>query len=206
MDIQVGTRIGHIVVVDILEKDKNYKQIYLCQCDCGTTKKMKRGTLLRKLDRVLSCGCQRAISRKRHGHKVGGKPSATYSTWESLKKRCKDKDDKNYGGRGIKYCEEWEQFENFLKDVGEKPQGFELDRIDNDGDYEPNNVRWISHKENCSNRSDSIIVTIDDKSMCVASWCKKLGVNKDMVYQRIRRGWDAKKAIQTKSIYKRKTS
>lgn len=78
-----------------------------------------------------------------------------YNAWKSMRKRCSDpahENYKHYGGRGIKVCARWEEFANFLADMGERPEGMELDRKDNDRDYEPGNCRWVSHKDNCNNR------------------------------------------------------
>ncbi len=95
-----------------------------------------------------SCGCR----KRPHGH---SRPSRTYNTWQSMKKRCASKDDKNYvyyGARGIRFCERWSDFSTFLADMGVRPEGKTLDRIDTDGNYEPNNCRWATPKEQWVNR------------------------------------------------------
>lgn len=92
----------------------------------------------------------------KHGHSVGEKPSTTYNSWAAMKQRCYDPKRSNYayyGGRGIKVCDQWiNSFDQFLADMGERPEGKTLDRIDVNGNYEPSNCRWVTAKEQTSNR------------------------------------------------------
>lgn len=96
----------------------------------------------------------------RHGYAIRSQPkSVEYDTWVSMRSRCRNPnraDYEYYGGRGIKVCERWDSFENFLSDMGERPPGTSIDRIDPDGDYEPGNCRWATKVEQRHNRRDSV--------------------------------------------------
>lgn len=92
---------------------------------------------------------------RKHGHAIAGQQSLTYRCWTGMRQRCTNPNSHRfllYGGRGIKVCQRWDSFENFLADMGEKPDGLSLDRINNDGNYEPSNCRWATRKEQAQNR------------------------------------------------------
>jgi hypothetical protein len=130
----------------------------------------------------------------------GGKGTVEYYAWANMKTRCYNPNYFlyfRYGGRGIKVCDEWvKSFTKFLEDVGEKPtKDHSLDRIDNNGDYEPNNVRWATKKQQTDNRRSTILVTVGDVTLPLIDWCHKTGVQYKTAHARIKRGWTRERAI-----------
>ncbi len=144
---------------DAILRDGHY--FVRCRCTCGTEKEVRLDVL--KSGNSKSCGCLRTeMSKKRlvsylttHGHAKSAGRSPTYASWVSMRQRCFNKQQRrysDYGGRGILICERWNSFENFLADMGERPYGTSLDRIDNGGNYEPGNCRWVTCAEQNKNK------------------------------------------------------
>ncbi|MDE4297182.1 hypothetical protein PXK56_18520 [Phaeobacter gallaeciensis] len=127
-----------------------------------------------------------------------------YQAWNSMKQRCmnaKSKDYPRYGGRGIKICDRWLSFENFLADMGEKPRDMTLDRIDNDGDYEPGNCRWASARTQSNNRRSNHCLTYEGKTQTLSEWSRETGIEKATLLNRIKNGWDTKAVLTTSVDY-----
>lgn len=147
-----GQRFGRWTVKKKGEQKDN-RTAWLCVCDCGNTNTIITRVLVKGQSK--SCGClQREIATK-HGHNTLKGSSTEYNSWHKMKQRCLNPNDKryhDYGGRGIKICEHWMDFDNFLEDMGKKPSPkHTIDRIDVNGDYEPSNCRWSDDFEQQAN-------------------------------------------------------
>lgn len=164
-----------------------------CVCDCGTQKTVRRCHLVS--GESQACGCQRK------GHVTHGKSrTPTWQSWKTMKYRCQDPNSNEYhryGARGISVCERWQKFENFLSDMGERPPGTTLDRIDSRGNYEPGNCRWADKYVQANNRSNSRKLHIGPVSKTLADWVRSAGVKYSLVQGRMMRGWDLKKSLNT---------
>lgn len=136
----------------------------------------------------------------KHGMtRVAGRHSPrtpTYLSWQRMKSRCtnpNDRDFPRYNRRGITLCERWHSFSNFLEDMGERPAQTVLDRIDNNGNYEPSNCRWVSVQESCNNRSSNRLITIQGVTRSITEWCEVTGLGLTFM-SRIHRGWEPERA------------
>lgn len=135
----------------------------------------------------------------RHGHGKRTKKSPTYSTWSMMKHRCSCPSYDRYsyyGGRGITVCERWQIFENFLEDMGERPAGATLDRIDTNKGYSKDNCRWATKAQQQSNRRNCVFVTINGKTQTIKAWAEELGVPYKRVMGRKKRNWPIEKLFE----------
>jgi hypothetical protein len=179
------------------------RQAGLFLCECG--KQFPALIYSVKSRNTKSCGCwklrtliQNGKNNRTHGHTINGKQSPTWKTWMSMINRCTNRKHKHfadYGGRGIAISDRWMKFENFLEDMGERPQSKTLDRIDNNGNYEPGNCRWATKKEQCNNSRANIIVYFRGERMTLAQAAEIVGVRYGTLYHRLCLGWSAARAL-----------
>lgn len=129
------------------------------------------------------------VYQNRYAH--GRKPTREYASWTQMKYRCGNPKCKNYlkyGGRGIRVCEEWKSFDRFYADMGPRPEGTSLDRIDNNGNYEPGNCRWATHAIQMANRRCTVWVEFNGEKNCIRQWALKLGLGERLLLRRYRKG------------------
>lgn len=129
--------------------------------------------------------------------------SLTYKVWHAMRKRCSEPSYKNfhrYGGRGIKVCSRWESFDAFVEDMGMQPAGMILDRRDNDGDYSPENCRWVTSAQSNRNYSRNRNYTARGKTMCLADWATEIGLSQQALWARMQRGWSIEQAISLPAL------
>lgn len=162
----------------------------MCRCaGCGRTKKVWNCNLANG----SSTGCRSCAMK---GHGLVGTPS--YRSWYGMKQRCtnpKSPKYKDYGGRGITVCDRWMSFNNFFEDMGQRSAGMSLDRIDNNGIYEPGNCRWANYRQQARNTRRSRILSSGGVSMCITAWADHLGISRSTIDGRLDRGWPIDKAL-----------
>lgn len=167
------------------------EQKWLCRCKCGTEREVVRSSLV--FGRSKSCGClsrESAKTRAIHGFCAGGRKQRWYLAWHAMMARCSDTKNAKYhryGGRGIKVCERWHDKFAFFADMGESPPGLTLDRIDNNGDYEPGNCRWVDRLTQRHNQERTEWLTYNGRTMCSAQWAKELGIARSSLRRRLKK-------------------
>lgn len=177
---------------------KDGGRLWLCRCDCGNDHTTRAKSLVQGATR--SCGCLRRedVSRRKKTHGMTDSPE--FTVWSSMLRRCRTPSTPGYdlyGGRGIAVCERWLQFENFIADMGLRPKGMTLDRIDSNGDYEPSNCRWATMKEQQNNRRNNVCLTFEGRTLTVSQWADVLSLPSSALRARVSRGWSAEKTLTT---------
>lgn len=194
-----GQKYGRYTVISTHRVIGTYLYYGLCQCECGSDRRYVGATALRNGE-AQSCGCLHRERVTKHG--AWGHP--LFQTWSGMQSRCTNKDDKRYdryGGRGIKICARWNDVNAFIKDMGPKfKKGLQLDRIDNDGDYTKENCRWATTGEQTRNYSRNVRLTLNGETLCIADWATKLNINYGTLWDRIKQGWSAKRALTTPTL------
>lgn len=202
----IGKRFGRLTVIEKIGLDeKKQNVLWRCKCDCGNEDIVRTSHLMDGSTR--SCGCYaRDVTSKRstkHGDYKGDKPTRLYKIWYDMKSRCKYESTngyERYGGRGITVCEEWDtdytKFKEWALLAGYQ-EGLTLDRIDNNGNYCPENCRWVTMKEQARNRTTNHYITYNGETKCVTEWAEEFGIDQGLFYNRLRRGWSIEKIIST---------
>lgn len=187
-----GLRFGKLLVLE-QAPNRSKHRAWKCVCDCGkekvlTTEQFYQGT-------VKSCGCLR--------FKHGLRNTASYDIWCNMIRRCDNPEAEeypNYGGRGIKVCDRWRGdsgMQNFYEDMGERPTGLSLDRIDNDGPYSPENCRWATIKQQSMNKRNTRLVTYRGETKPLMEWASIVGIRYIRLIHRLRKNWTVERAFET---------
>ena len=205
-----GKRFGKLTVIKKHNQDKWGCWNWLCKCDCGKESIVSGGHL--RGMKTKSCGCSRKES-KNFSHKMTG--TRIYSIWQAMKSRCyyeKSEIFKYYGGRGIKVCDEWKNsfisfyewsMKNGYDENAERGQ-CTIDRIDVNGNYEPNNCRWATIKQQANNTRRNHFIEYNGKTQTVSQWANELGVEPDSIFNRLQKGFTEEEALTLKFYERRK--
>ncbi len=191
MDL-TGQRFGRLVVIKSAP-NMGVENAYHCRCDCGSLKVFRRSNI--KSGHTKSCGC---LGKETH-FKHGACRTRTYNSWMSAKRRCDYPEAtgyRNYGGRGITMCDRWyNSYQAFLSDMGERPKEHSIDRIDPNGNYEPDNCRWASRKTQNNNTSRSHILEFQGRKQTISQWAKEYGLVPNSLSKRLQLGWTVERAL-----------
>lgn len=193
IDVVVGEKYSHLLVLSITE---SRYPMALCRCDCGKEKRIRVSSIRFRF--THSCGCYRKRSKTKHGMK--GTPE--YKVWKGINARCNNPNGAgwaNYGGRGISVCQRWSGehgFSNFISDMGLRPSDkHTIDRIDNNGNYEPKNCRWATRSQQMMNTRKSRMMTFDGCTKSMKQWSIDLGIPYGRILNRVHRGHSVENSL-----------
>lgn len=198
----IGKKSNMLTVIGISKKLPNDKRTYLnCKCDCGNTVRVLPYQFNK--GKVKSCGCLKHLS---YNHIDGRTINPLYELWFNMIDRCENPNHPKYyryGKRGVKVCDEWHDFNNFVSwsdSIGGRPDGYSIERINNNGNYEPSNCKWASSKEQSENKSTTIYLEYNGETKSLPEWCRITGLSWDVIYNRLQKGWSVEKALSTPKL------
>jgi hypothetical protein len=205
----IDQKFGRLTVIK-LHSIKNRTTQWLCKCECGKKTTVSVGDL--RSNHTKSCGClhQEIINQGKAHFKHGMEGTIFYSKWAGMKRRCLNKNDKKYfryGGRGIIICDKWLNFNNFRDDMYQSylehykqfGKNTSIDRINVNGNYEPNNCKWSTQKEQTNNMRKNIFITFNGQTLTIKQWAEKLNIPNTTLWNRLNTlHWPIKKAFTNK--------
>lgn len=189
-----GQKFSRLTAVEYVKGSR-----WRCLCECGNTHETSTGHLMSGI--VRSCGCLVRDTLVKRNSTHGHPRDRTYWSWSHMLQRCLNQSDKSYadyGGRGITVCDEWLRFEAFFADMGDKPPGLLLDRIDNSCGYYNGNCRWTTRIVQNNNKRNSLRYTHDGRTLSLNEWAAETGIDRETIWARIKNsGWAVDRALTT---------
>lgn len=196
LDNYIGKKYNKWTVLSISEVRHNKGFLFLCECECGITKNVSKANLLNNKSKACrSCGVKKEIKNVEH---------RLYSIWKSMRSRCNNPNTDNYkyyGGRGIKICERWNDFLLFLEDMEDSfEEGLSLDRIDNDGNYSPDNCKWSTNIEQSKNTRRTLKLFFEGEYYTQSELSEKTGVNSSTIQRRRKSNYSPEEIVYGKNL------
>jgi hypothetical protein len=198
--LDLGQTFGRLTVLSEEDHDPERKY-WRCRCACGVESVVRQDHLVS--GRTQSCGClvpdTTRIRSTTHGDTIGAHRAPEYKVWCAMLERCYKPENtgyKHYGARGIRVCDRWKSYENFLSDMGRRPSPkHTIDREHNDGNYEPSNCRWATYTQQARNRSNNRMLSHNGITCCIAEWADRTGLSQDSIGRRLSDGWSIERAL-----------
>lgn len=200
-----GQVFGRLTVQHFAGSNKHQSRTWFCKCECGGNSTVPTQHLTS--GHTASCGCANVDANRKHGLYK----SSEYTIWGQMKDRCYRAGTSKYGrygGRGIRVCDAWrESFAAFYRDMGPRPsKDYTLDRIDNDGDYGPDNCRWTTADVQYRNRRQTKWIEFNDERLCQKDWCRRYDLDEATFTARLKRGWSLDRALTTPAMAQNRNS
>lgn len=198
--VKKGDRFGRLIVLSEIPRRSNSRWI-LCACDCGLLKETRLNDA--RMGKVKSCGCFHREMASKASTTHGRSNDPVYRVWASMVERCSSPDCSSYpryGGRGIEVCERWLKFENFISDMGERPEGnvrYTIERVNNELGYSKDNCKWATYAEQSNNTSANVLIEFRGVTRNLTQWCRELSIPVGAMIHRIRAGWSTEEAFGT---------
>ena len=198
----IGTKSGKLTVIDgPFNREGKQGKFWLCQCDCGKTLDHYIGSNQIIKNKSQSCGCFMVEQVKKSNTSHGLTKTNTYISWRSMWQRCTNPLHKSYNYYKTKTpVDRWKSFDMFLLDMGERPKGMSLERIDNNKNYSPENCKWATSRDQQLNRDATIVLIINGVKMSMKEACRTLGVKYSMAKARVYKGWNPYDAVLTPKL------
>ena len=205
IDDYIGKKFYHLTVIGLAKPTHQFSNKFILQCDCGKVIEEIPSRVLYGHKKTCGCRCPKPKIKSDHygNFKDGRTKHPLYGTWRQMISRCENPKNlkyQNYGGRGIKVCNEWHNFWSFAK--WSESHGYSsnltIDRINTNWNYEPNNCRWVSWDIQSNNKNSCMYITFNNKTQTLKQWSNEVGINQVTLKNRIKSGWDVEKALYTK--------